>query len=168
MTFTLEAGGLPILCRRQRTGKNWRWTNWLTGRHRATRALPSNIFAFALPPGVRVVDIRLRRGEAGPHPGQAPADTVGTTFHTCHGQRFRKSSKRNERTGADHHRPQPLARGPRRAHSYEGGCRRYNVVQVRYTPIRCTPQSGELTLCPRLGSLFATDPTNNSPPSGTG
>lgn len=116
-------------------------------------ALPSKVFAFALPPGVRVVDVRFDTGKTITVPGThrlapSPRPIAPST-----------GSKPDSATEAIRS-PGPAFTGdtPYGEFVNQGGCRRYNVVQVRYTPIRCSPQRGELTLCPRLGITVRCEP----------
>ncbi len=120
-------------------------------------ALPSKIFAFALPPGVHVVDVRFDAEKPVPIPGTHRLTPSARPFIPARGYDSENPAKGMSEpariiAGST---PWPLAHGE---FINQGGCRRYNVVQVRYTPVRYAPQSGALTLCPKLGITVSYEP----------
>ena len=110
--------------------------------------LPSKIFHIAIPPGMKVEDVQTRPLEVSDVGGVyniVPASMVNAVnappekvkmdlveYQQIVNQAYSTDAKYPAETGGS---------------ARQGGYRKYNLVQVRFTPFQYQPQSGKLSLC---------------------
>ena len=115
-------------------------------------ALPSRIFAIAIPPGAELIDVTCDAGSAvelsGTH-NVAPAGlprVVGDENHAIYAQELAVCEKNHATVyGSDAVYPASPVEFVRTA-----GYREYNLVDVRVTPYAYHPQSGRLVYYPNI------------------
>ncbi|MGB2987124.1 MAG: C25 family cysteine peptidase [Phycisphaerae bacterium] len=115
-------------------------------------ALPSRVFAVAIPPGAEVVDVSFDMAEGVPLPGVhaiSPAPlprVIGEEDPFIYEQdKARYEANRKSVYGSDDAYPKTVAEFVRTA-----GYREYNLVDVRVTPVTYRPLSGRLTYYPEV------------------
>ena len=115
-------------------------------------ALPSKIFALAIPPGAEVVDVACDAGkevilpgtyEVGPAPLPRVVGEEDPLLYAQDRQRYEDNF--NTVYGRDDPYPQAVGEFVRPA-----GYRKYNLVDVRITPFAYRPLSGQLTYYPEV------------------
>ena len=127
-------------------------------------ALPSKIFAIAIPPGAQVEDISYETGESIVLPGTYTIDPVvlprviGEENPALYQKEYESYEQRYSQVyGNDDPYPGELVEFVRLA-----GYRKYNLVDVQVTPFSFKPLSGQLTYYPEVTVLVSYSIPDNS------